>query len=133
MNDVSVMFLMSLLETNTRPLIEGLDKFLGRPIATCDTLNVGGTSANAGNAAVAILADPKYLLQRRVPSSTYVRKYVQSASGIEFGQSELQGFAALDFAPINFSSAFPRSRISRSTANNLPSCEPLIENGSHGA
>lgn len=107
MNDVSVMFLMSLLETSSRPLIEGLDKFLGRPIATCDTLNVGGTSGNAGHSAVAILADPKYLLQRRVPSSTYVRKYVQSASGIEYGQSQIQGFAALDFAPINFDSAFP--------------------------
>ena len=107
MNDTTKMFLISMLETNARALIEGLDMFLGKRIAVCNTLNVGGASANAGNAAVVVAVDPSFLLQRRVPKHCFVRRYIESASGIEFGQSQVQGFCAADFLPISFDSAFP--------------------------
>jgi HK97 family phage major capsid protein len=108
MNDATKMFLIGqLLETNNRPAIEGLKSFLGLPIAVCDTLAVGGVVGNAGNDAVVLVADPTYLLQRRVPKHTYVRRYVQSAVGIEFGMANVEGWMAADFQPLNFDSELP--------------------------
>jgi HK97 family phage major capsid protein len=107
MNDATAMFLVGILEANSRPLIEGLNMFLGKRIAICNSLNVGGTSASAGNAAVVLAVDPSYLLQRRVPKQTIVRRYVQSAAGVEYGLCQVNGFFAGDFQILNAGSAFP--------------------------
>lgn len=79
--------LITSLESTGRSMIDPSgNSFLGRPIAVCDSLN----APTAGASAVALLVDPTYLLQRRVEGGTFMRRSVQTSSGIAYDLAEVE-------------------------------------------
>ena len=89
-----------LLETAGRPMIGPAESLLGKPIVICESM----ASAGAGTAAIAVLANPNYLLQRRAAGSEikiYRERYA------EYGAVGLRSFARFDAQPMLFASAFP--------------------------
>jgi HK97 family phage major capsid protein len=89
-----------LLETAGRPMIGPAEYLLGKQIVICESMAVAG----AGNAAVAVLASPNYLLQRRVAGSTIT---VTKERYADYGQWGFQSFSRFDAQPMLFNSAFP--------------------------
>lgn len=100
MSDATRDVVTKLLEASGRPMIGPAESLLGKKIAICESM----ASPTAGTAAVAVLANPDYLLARRVMGSTiqtYGQRYV------EYGQVGLQAFLRFDFQPMLFASVFP--------------------------
>jgi hypothetical protein len=54
---------------------------------------------SAGQAAFAIIYDRNYLIQRRVKSGTFVRKYKEAVGAIEFGLTCVEGFSRCEVQP----------------------------------
>lgn len=101
MNDATLEYLQNLIDKFGHPVVsfrKGLTDvdsdrptILGRPVAICPSMP---TMASGHNSVV--LADPFYFVQRRVPSSMYVRRFAESASLITYGLIGLESFFRID-------------------------------------
>jgi hypothetical protein len=90
---------MAAYEAETRPHIGAtMEEVLRRKIFICPSM----PSFSAGTQAVAIMYDKNYLIQRRVKSGTFVRKYKEAVGAIEFGLTCVEGFSRAEVQPLNF-------------------------------
>ncbi len=90
MNDSTLSAISQLLDKNGRPIVSlehGLTGdggpvpyLLGRRVAICRSMPAIGAAANS-----VVFANPDYIIQRRVPSSVFLRSYSQAANLVEAG------------------------------------------------
>ncbi|HTX13708.1 MAG TPA: phage major capsid protein [Candidatus Baltobacteraceae bacterium] len=100
-NDATLEYLRNLLDKQGHPIVlfrKGLTDvdsdrpyILGRPVAICPSMP---TMASGHNSVV--LADPFYFVQRRVPSSMYVRRFTENATMIQYGLVGFESFFRVD-------------------------------------
>ncbi|HTX14754.1 MAG TPA: phage major capsid protein [Candidatus Baltobacteraceae bacterium] len=101
MNDATLEYLRNLLDKQGHPIVsfrKGLTDvdsdrptILGRPVAICPSMP---TMASGHNSVV--LADPFYFVQRRVPSSMYIRRFTENATMIQYGLVGFESFLRVD-------------------------------------
>jgi HK97 family phage major capsid protein len=101
MNDATLEYLTGLLDKMGHPIVKfrtGLNgdfgevpTILGRPVAICPSMPTLGASSNP-----IVLANPFYFVQRRVPSSMYVRRFSQNATMITYGLVGFESFFRID-------------------------------------
>ncbi|HXX20513.1 MAG TPA: phage major capsid protein [Candidatus Acidoferrum sp.] len=91
MNDNTLQYLRQLLDKQGRPLIElGRDGLtgaqsatpylLGKRVAICPSMPLMASTANS-----IVFANPDYIIQRRVPSSIFLRRYCEAQQLVEAG------------------------------------------------
>jgi len=90
MNDSTLQYLAQLTDKSGRPVVSFSETFtdlsasrpfiMGRPCAICPSM----PSMASGYNSVAF-ANPKYIIQRRVPSSMFCRRYTRAVGLVTFG------------------------------------------------
>ena len=92
---------LELLETSGRANVEGdVQTLFRRPIVVCDSM----PTPHAGNLA-AVLAVPRFLLQRRVRQGGIgIERAIETAGYVESGLVLVKSFVRTDFMPILYAS-----------------------------
>jgi HK97 family phage major capsid protein len=89
MNDATLEYLDGLLDKMGRPIVkfrEGLDGdgfcpyIYNRPVAICPSMPAMGSGQNS-----VLFGNPLYFVQRRVPSSMYLRRFWENDKLVQFG------------------------------------------------
>jgi len=88
MSQSTMNLVTKLLETSGRPMIGDVPELLRVPIAVCNTM----ATVSAGTAAVAVLADRRYISQRFVPRATAIKRFEQASGYIEAGLIGIEGY-----------------------------------------
>ena len=100
MQDATLQALAQLLDKNGRPIIDfgigpvradDVPSIWGHPVAVCPTMPTVASGHNS-----IVFADPDYIVQRRVPSATYVRRFTQAAQLVEAGLVGFEEWARFD-------------------------------------
>jgi HK97 family phage major capsid protein len=101
MNDNTLQYLRQLLDKQGRPLIElgrdgltGTDTvpyLLGKRVAICPSMPSMASAANS-----VVFANPDYIVQRRVPSATFVRRFAEAVNLVEAGLCGFEMWSRFD-------------------------------------
>lgn len=101
MNDASLQYLAALIDKNGRPIIDfGIGparngssgpSIWGHNIAICPSMPTMGSAKNS-----VFFGNPMYFIQRRVPSSMYVRRFWQNSSLVLNGLVGFEGWLRVD-------------------------------------
>lgn len=100
MNDNSVRYLEGLLDKNGRPIVSFRKGFsdggdipyiYSKPVAVCPSFPDITAASNP-----IIFGNPMYFIQRRVPSSMYVRRYWQNANLVQYGLVGFESWMRVD-------------------------------------
>ena len=102
MNDNTLQYLRQLLDKQGRPLIElGRDGLtgttgtvaylLGKRVAICPSMPSMASAANS-----VVFANPDYIVQRRVPSATFVRRFAEAVNLVEAGLCGFEMWSRFD-------------------------------------
>jgi HK97 family phage major capsid protein len=101
MNDTTLSYLDGLLDKNGRPIVKfcdglngqyGVTPYIhGRPVAICPSIPAMASAKNS-----VFFGQPMNFVQRRVPSSMYVRRFWQNPSLVQFGLVGFESWMRVD-------------------------------------
>jgi HK97 family phage major capsid protein len=100
MNDNTVKYLEGLLDKNGRPVVSFRKGFsdtgdipyiMGKPVAVCPSMPDIASASNP-----IIFGNPLYFVQRRVPSASYLRRYWQNPSLVQYGLVGFESWMRVD-------------------------------------
>ena len=97
MNDATLTYLQGLEDKYGRPVVAFRDGFgdipfiLGKPVATCPSMPTMASGKNS-----VLFGAPFYFVQRRVPSSMYVRAYWQNPTLVQYGLVGFESWLRVD-------------------------------------
>jgi HK97 family phage major capsid protein len=102
MNDGTLQYIRQLTDKQGRPLIElGRDGLtgttgtvaylLGKRVAICPSMPSMASAANS-----VVFANPDYIVQRRVPSATFVRRFAEAVNLVEAGLCGFEMWSRFD-------------------------------------
>jgi HK97 family phage major capsid protein len=101
MNDATLSYLDGLLDKQGRPIVKLCDGLNGqygpvpyihgKPVAVCPSMPTMGSAKNS-----VFFGNPMYFIQRRVPSSMYVRRFWQNPSLVQFGLVGFESWLRVD-------------------------------------
>jgi HK97 family phage major capsid protein len=116
MNDATLQYLAQLLDKMGRPIVnfrEGLEPgdedvpvILGHKVAQCPSFPTMGASTNS-----VVIANPLYVIQRRVPSSIYVRAFREAAGLVENGLVGFEMWCRFDSGFVSGNSSYVAAAI----------------------
>jgi HK97 family phage major capsid protein len=101
MNDATLSYLDGLLDKQGRPIVKfcdglngqyGVTPYIhGKPVAICPSIPAMASAKNS-----IFFGNPMYFVQRRVPSSMYVRRFWQNPSLVQFGLVGFESWMRVD-------------------------------------
>jgi HK97 family phage major capsid protein len=101
MNDATLSYLDGLLDKQGRPIVKFCDGLNGqssvtpyihgKPVAICPSIPAMASAKNS-----VFFGNPMYFVQRRVPSSMYVRRFWQNPSLVQFGLVGFESWLRVD-------------------------------------
>jgi HK97 family phage major capsid protein len=100
MNDNTLSYVDGLLDKQGRPIVKfcdglngqyGVPYIHGKPVAICPSIPAMASAKNS-----VFFGNPMYFIQRRVPSSMYVRRYWQNPTLVQFGLVGFESWLRVD-------------------------------------
>jgi HK97 family phage major capsid protein len=101
MNDATLQYLAQLIDKNGHPIVKFRDglagpygdipNILGKPVCPCPSMPTMGSGKNP-----IVFGNPMYFVQRRVPSSMYIRAFWQNPTLVQYGLVGFESWMRVD-------------------------------------